>query len=439
MRRIHCVKALTLGSAVLIALLVVTASRPLGGMAGALGAAQDNRAPGNFYLRDGDRVVFYGDSITDQRLYTTFVETYVVTRFPRLKVSFVHSGWGGDRVTGGGGGPIDVRLRRDVITYRPSVMTIMLGMNDASYRAYDAQIFNTYAEGYRHILSVVKSALPGIRVTLIQPSPFDDVTRPPQFDGGYNAVLVRYGEFVKQVGEREGLTVADMNTPVVAALEKAKAADADLAQKIVPDRVHPGPGGHLLMAEALLKAWNAPATVTTVEIDAASKRLVNAENATVTALDNANGVAWTETDNALPMPVNLNDPVVALAVRSSDFVEALDREELKVTGLSAPRYDLKIDGEEVGTVSKPQLEEGINLAALPTPMAKQAMAVHELTLKHNNVHFARWRDVEVPLETDPSSRKQAAIDALDRLESDLIAEQRAAVQPKPRRYQLTPQ
>ena len=442
MRRIHfdSVKGLTLGaSAVLIALLFVTASRPLGGMAGAPSAVQDNRAPGNFYLRDGDRVVFYGDSITDQRLYTTFVETYVVTRFPRLKVSFVHSGWGGDRVTGGGGGPIDVRLRRDVIAYKPSVMTIMLGMNDASYRAYDAQIFNTYAEGYHHILSAVKSALPGVRITVIQPSPFDDVTRQPQFDGGYNAVLVRYGEFVKQVGEREGLTVADMNTPVVAALEKAKAADADLAQKIVPDRVHPGPGGHLLMAEALLKAWNAPATVTTVEIDAASKRLVNAENATVAGLDSANGVAWTETDNALPMPVNLNDPVVALAVRSSDFVEALDREELKVTGLSAPRYDLKIDGEEVGRFGKQQLEEGINLAVLPTPMAKQAMAVHELTLKHNNVHFARWREVEVPLETDQSPHRQAAIDALDRLESDLIEEQRAAAQPKARHYQLIPE
>src|SRR5438105_4846242 len=125
------------------------------------------RAQSAFALHDGDRVVFYGDSITDQRLYTTFVEDYVVTRFPRMKVSFVHSGWGGDRVTGGGGGPIDVRLRRDVIAYKPSVMTIMLGMNDASYRAYDAQIFNTYAEGYHHILSAVKSALPGVRITVI--------------------------------------------------------------------------------------------------------------------------------------------------------------------------------------------------------------------------------------------------------------------------------
>ena len=37
---------------------------------------------GDFYLKHGDRVVFYGDSITDQRLYTTIAETYVVTRYP---------------------------------------------------------------------------------------------------------------------------------------------------------------------------------------------------------------------------------------------------------------------------------------------------------------------------------------------------------------------
>ena len=39
-----------------------------------------------FYLKSGDRVVFYGDSITDQRLYTTFIETFIVTRFPSLEV-----------------------------------------------------------------------------------------------------------------------------------------------------------------------------------------------------------------------------------------------------------------------------------------------------------------------------------------------------------------
>jgi lysophospholipase L1-like esterase len=146
-------------------------------------------AQGSFYLKDGDRVVFYGDSITEQRLYTTFAETYVVTRFPQLNVSFVHSGVGGDRVTGGWAGPIDLRLSRDVFAHRPTVMTVMLGMNDGSYRAFDDKIFNTYSTGYRHILESVRSALPDIRLTLIQPSPYDDVTRPAGFEGGYNAVL----------------------------------------------------------------------------------------------------------------------------------------------------------------------------------------------------------------------------------------------------------
>jgi lysophospholipase L1-like esterase len=97
-----------------------------------------------FHLKDGDRVVFFGDSITDQRLYTTFAETFAVTRFPKRNITFVHSGWGGDRVTGGAGGGIQERLTRDVFAYKPTVMTIMLGMNDGRVRPFDAQIFDMY-------------------------------------------------------------------------------------------------------------------------------------------------------------------------------------------------------------------------------------------------------------------------------------------------------
>src|SRR5450755_3511973 len=107
-------------------------------------------------------------------------------------------------------------------------MTIMLGMNDAKYRA-----FNQKMEG----------TLPGVRITAIEPSPYDDVTRPPTFEGGYNKVLVRYGEFVKELGRDEKLTVADLNGPVAAALEKADKLNAETAKKIIPDRVHPAPGG----------------------------------------------------------------------------------------------------------------------------------------------------------------------------------------------------
>jgi hypothetical protein len=57
----------------------------------------------------------------------------------------------------------------------------------------------------------------------------------------------------------------------VAVLGKALAADPAIAQKVIPDRIHPGAAGHLLMATELLKAWHAPALVYAVELDAKGK------------------------------------------------------------------------------------------------------------------------------------------------------------------------
>lgn len=396
-------------------------------------------AQSDFALKDGDTVVFYGDSITDQRLYTTFAETYAVTRFPDRKIRFVHSGWGGDRVTGGGGGNIDTRLQRDVIAYKPTVMTVMLGMNDAGYRALDEPRFQTYRNGYAHIVDVVTKAAPNVRLTLIQPSPYDDVTRAPLFTGGYNQVLLQYADFIKQLAQKNRATVADLNTAVVAMLQKANSADASLAQKIIPDRVHPGPSGHLIMAEALLRAWGAPAIVTAVEIDAASGQAARADNTKVSNVQTGKTITWTQQDRALPFPIDVTDPAMALVVRSSDVIEALDQQPLRVRGLAAARYSLTIDGQTVGTFSKEDLAAGINLATQPTPMRQQAANVHALTLKRANVHNARWRIVQVPLQDDHLSRVPAALDAMDALDNELATHQRAAAQPQATKYVLTPQ
>ena len=396
-----------------------------------------------FYLKDGDRVVFYGDSITDQRLYTVFVETYAITRFPKMSLTFVHSGWGGDRVTGGGGGPIDTRLHRDVFAYKPTVMTIMLGMNDGSYTNFQEKIFNTYTKGYEHIVASVKQNVPGIRLTLIQPSPFDDVTQPPRFEGGYNQVLVRYGEFVKDLAGRNGATVADLNGPVVAALEKAKSINAERAKQIIADRVHPGPAGQLLMANALLKAWNAPAIVTDVEIDAKDNKVVRSDGAKISGLKVGQTISWKQEDASLPMPLSTTDPVMALALKSSDVVESLDQQLLKVTGLSPGSYTLNIDGESIGKFSAEDLAKGVNLGLLPTaPMYKQASQVHKLVIEHNDVHFNRWRQVQVPLANIKGGRTEKAvqhlIDALDQDEADLLKQLHKTKQPKPHQFVLSP-
>lgn len=418
--------------------LLVVCLRPL---AGATEAGVENND--GFYLKNGDRVVFYGDSITDQRLYTTFVETYVVTRFPTLNATFVHSGWGGDRVSGGKtSGDIDTRLSRDVYVYKPTVMTIMLGMNDGRYRAFDQELFDTYRKGLASIVDKARRELPDLRLTLIRPSPYDEVTRGPteKVPAGYNSVMIRFGEAVKEIADATRQLVVDFNAPMTAMLQKAKAADAGLAEKIIPDRVHPQAAGHLIMASQLLGAWNAPAVVTDVALDAASRKVVRAENTRVSALTfSAGALSWSQLDAALPMPVDMSDAVIALAVRSSDFVEKLNRQPLRVTGLAEGNYELFIDGQRTGGFTAGQLAAGINLAILETPMTAQAAEVHKLTLQHTALHQTRWRAFQVPYATaaDPVKKHLPAVmNALDAAEDAAVAMQRAAAQPVAHHYEL---
>jgi hypothetical protein len=159
----------------------------------------------------------------------------------------------------------------------------------------------------------------------------------------------------------------------------------------------------------------------------------------VSELHTGDALTWTQEDIALPMPLDPKDPALALALKASDFNRTLNRQTLAVNGLTRARYVLRIDGEFAGSFSRQDLAEGVDLGAMPTPMAKQALEVHALTLKRAAIHNARWRQVQVPMQDTKAGRLQAALDSLDALEAELVEQQRAAAQPKPRRYELTPE
>jgi lysophospholipase L1-like esterase len=400
-------------------------------------SAQDHR----FFLYKDDRVVFYGDSITERGSYVAFVESYVVTRFPDLNVRFINSGWAGDWVVGGGGGKVDERLARDVVANNPTVATFMLGMNDAAYQDFDQAFFDVYTKGYEHLLDSIRQSLPNLRITLFEPSPFDDVTRPPQYalrDGGYNKVIVRYGQFVAELARRQHVDVIDMNAPLVEVLEKARLTDPIQAEKIIPDRIHPSAPGGLVMAAALLHAWDAPEVVSTVEIDALHARLQRQQNTRITELQKKPALAWTQEDKALPMPFDPKDDVLALVLRSSNIVESLDQQLLKVTGLPAPKYALRIDGEEIATWAREDLARGVNLALLPTPMLKQALTVYAFSGRLHSVRMAQWQGVQVPLQDETSPHVSEAVAALSALENELVAQRKSAAVPKAHHYELFP-
>ena len=402
-------------------------------------------ADGKFYLKPGDRVVFYGDSITDQRLYTTYIESYCVTRFPNAHFTFVHSGWGGDRVTGGGGGNITTRINRDILPYKPTVVTICLGMNDGSYRAFDNGIFNTYVNGYRHIIETLKKELPGVRITVVTAPVYDDVTRPANFPGGYNATLVAYNEAVRALAKEYGLTVADTNGPLISVLARAHSEDAAGSAKIIPDRVHPGPGGHLVMASAVLKAWNAPATVASIDIDAATSH-AEVKNASLSDMSVKDGtVTFTEHDKVLPWPLDrspVGNPDTGLVLRNSDLEKELNDYRLKVKGLSGSRYSIKIDSVDCGTFTREELAVGVDLAGIEaSPVYAAASKVLQLTRKHNDLHFRRWRQVQITRNSDglmPTAEVKAQMDALDAQDAAAVVEQLGSVKSTAHKVVIAP-
>ena len=437
----------------------------------------------NFYLHDGQRVLFYGDSITEQRYYPVAVETYVRTRFPNLQVKFVDSAVGGARVTGNWAVSLeDESLERDVFPFKPDVITIMLGMNDAEYRPFDQSVFDTYVKGYRYIIQQMQSHLPGVKIVLIEPSPWDDVTQTPSYPtnptnqpGGYNSTLLHYCKFVRQLGAEHHLMVVDFNAPMVKLMEDADKVDHALAQKIIPGRVHPGATGELAMAQLLLEAWDAPPTVTDVAINASGK-VDNSVNTRVSDISaSGQNLTWTQTDQALPYPImtlhstqwpqfppdpfgrhtpqifwklpplegtEIN-PVAQPVTRLMHMYEDLDSETLKVTGLAAESYALKIDGSTVGTFSNAQLAQGINLARYDTPMMQQANKVLTLVWHRVDVRFYGWRAIQVPLRIDKNPDTQRDINQilgnLEQWQNRLVDEAHSAAQPVPHHYELQAQ
>jgi beta-1,2-mannosidase len=398
---------------------------PVGGEANARG----------FYLHNGDTVVFYGDSITEQNYYNQWVQVYVATRFPWMRVHFYGEGIGGDRVTGGWAGPVDQRLERDVFPEKPTVVTVMLGMNDGGYQPTTQAIDETYVKGYQHLLDSIREHLPGVRLTLLGPSPFDDVTRPATFAGGYNTVMQHFAEIDQSLADKYGAAFVNLNPPVVAAIEKADALDAKIAPLLLPDRVHPDPLAHWVMAEALLKGWHAPALVSDVTLDGHAGTVVATRNASVSRVEQTSeGLKWTELEYGLPLPMMRTNASDALLLDVSDIEKQLNQETLRVTGLVPGRYTLSIDGNAVDTFSPEALDTGINLAEYPTPMFHQAQSVGWLVRDRDQTHFIHARMRARGADSVGEAGKDT-MQSFENMQEDLLYE--AAI-PKPHVFRLTP-
>jgi lysophospholipase L1-like esterase len=305
------------------------------------------------------RLAIVGDSITEQKLYSKFIETYLLTAAGRPDVRVFQFGWGGE--TAGG---FDARLKSDLAVFRPDVVTLCYGMNDGTYRPYEDAIGKRYEDSMRSVLTKLKGDK--IHVVVGTPGAVDTKYFSKPFAANlnsadsYNDSLAKLGQIGKKLaGEFQG-GFADVHSPMVESMAKAKAAygaDYDVCGR---DGVHPGANGHLAMAYAFLKGLGCDGNVGEITMDASGKTTASTGHK---VLASAAGKAEIESER---YPFCFDpDPKSSGSTRSIlphlPFNKDLNRFTLKVANLSASKAKITW-GTESREFTKAQLEAGINLA-----------------------------------------------------------------------------
>jgi lysophospholipase L1-like esterase len=365
---------------------------------------------GDFIIHNNDRVVILGDSITEQKLYSTYVEAYALTRHPDWKLTFRNTGWGGDtswlrqraRTDENAlfkaepdeqqkmvENAVNKGLERDVLPLKPTVVTIDFAMNDHAYQPFREDIFRAYVRSENQLTTVLKAS--GARVALLTTQPIEDKRPDPDKDVR-NQSLRKFSDGLKEVATKQNVVFVDQFDPYMSIMMRERAANPSA---IIGggDAVHPGPAGHTIMAWAILKGLGADALVSRADIDAAAKKVVASEKCRIENLKSENGsISFDRTDEALPMPI---DTRAQAALKLAPILDELSRYELCVSGLASGNYELSIDGENVGKVTAEDLAKGWNLSNQSGPIKAQGLKVLELVFKKNDVFFNRWRNVQL--------------------------------------------
>jgi lysophospholipase L1-like esterase len=391
-------------------------------------------------LKKGDRLAIIGDSITEQKLYSKFIETYLLACYPDLEIQCFQFGWGGERAPG-----FAARMENDLIPWNPDVVTTCYGMNDGSYRAYDDGIGKTYENGMRAIIDRMKQA--GATVVVGSPGVVDSFTwnrNNPDFDQVYNDNLEHLGQIAQQLAAENKFPHADVFGAMMEAMQSGKAALGEEYPVAGGDGVHPGANGHLVMAFAFLKALGLDGDLGSITVDLATDKAEAANGHRVLA--SKDGTLEIEsTRYPFCFQGDEKDPNGTVSILPhTTFNKDLNRFTLTVKNLPTATADVTF-GTTTKTFTKAQLEAGINLAAefLSNPFVEPFTRVlNEVAQKQNYETYmikgfiTNFRQLGPPLSEDADV--QAALDTLRRkmTQQDDAAYAKAKASVEPVRYEL---
>jgi lysophospholipase L1-like esterase len=305
------------------------------------------------------RVAILGDSITEQKLYSKYIETYLLACTGRTDIHVFQFGWSGERAGG-----FAARLVNDLAVFKPNVATICYGMNDGSYKPYTAEIGAEYEKNMRAVLAGLKQV--GVKAIAVgSPGAVDPdfFNRPNVAGARYNENLAQLRDIARKLAGENGQAFANVHDTMLGALVKAKTVRGWEYAPLGADGFHPAAAGQLLMAEAFLKALGFDGDLGTITLDMKGRSTAT-EGHRVQPVKLPPGTVQV-VSTRWPFCFDA-DPNSAGSTRSilpyTHFNEDLNRLTLKVANLESAKAKVRW-GEQVREFSRDQLMVGINLVA----------------------------------------------------------------------------
>ncbi len=318
---------------------------------------------GDLLLQEGDCLAICGDSITEQKMYSRLMETYLTVCVPQLKVTVRQYGWSGEKTDG-----FLRRMDNDCLTFKPTIATLAYGMNDSRYRPFDVTNGQWYEDHYAAIVQRFKHN--NVRVVVGSPGCAGKIAEWVKSRSGtleqHNLNLCALRDIAIGVAESEGVRFADIFWPMLQAQVFApgqhEATDENPYLVTGQDGIHPSWAGHVIMAWSMLRSLGLDGEIGTITVN------LHAGSAAASSGHSVDEFAdgkLTLISNRFPFCAkgDLNDH---RSIRSGmtlvPFADELNRFILKVDVPTAGKYRVTW-GEWSHDYGSETLTAGINLAS----------------------------------------------------------------------------
>ncbi|HEY0258199.1 MAG TPA: GDSL-type esterase/lipase family protein, partial [Candidatus Methylacidiphilales bacterium] len=171
-------------------------------------------------LQPHDFLAICGDSITEQKRYSVFMEDYLLMCQPAEGLQAAQFGWSGEKAGG-----FAARIKDEVLPFKPTVATTCYGMNDGFYAPMSESTGNTYRVAMTASVERLKAG--GVRAIIVgSPGCVDPAAfaKKGVTAEEYNKTLDALRGIAQEIAQKEGVGFADIHTPMLEVMAKAKAA-----------------------------------------------------------------------------------------------------------------------------------------------------------------------------------------------------------------------